>query len=349
MRVMIVIGSMKRGGAERVASIVSNYYAGLGWGVCLVRCLFSEIEYELDKRIRTIDISKASVNQMLDTPRLVYRLRTLIKDEKPDAVLSFMVTINFVTALACKGLNVRFIPSERNDPAIGRTRFWQKAGAWAYGQSSTTVFQTRRAMNFFSPKVQLKGVIIPNPVTVKEFANDEKDKIIVTVGRLEKQKNQRMLIDAFDEFHRTHQEYRLKFFGRGSLESKLREYVGNLGLADSVDFMGNVNNVHHQIKNASLFVLTSDFEGLSNALIEAMMIGLPCISTDCAGADEIIDNGESGIIIKCGDIPALIVAMTKLIDDKKVAKEFADNAHKRVLHRFNADSICKKWKKVVEG
>ena len=349
MRVMIVTGSMKRGGAERVVSIVSNYYAGLGWDVCLVRCLFSEIEYELDKRIRTMDISNASANQMLDTPRLVHKMRILIKDEKPDAVLSFMVTINFVTALACKGLNVRFIPSERNDPEMGRTKFWQKAGAWAYGQSSTTVFQTSHAMKFFSPKVQSKSVIIPNPVIVKEFAGENKDKVIVTVGRLEKQKNQRMLIDAFSEFYRTHQEYRLRFFGRGSLESELREQVSNLGLTDAVDFMGNVNDVHHQIKNASLFVLTSDFEGLSNALIEAMMIGIPCISTDCAGADEIIDNGESGIIIKRGDIPALIEAMTKLIDDKKTAEEFANNAHKRILHRFDADIICRKWKEIVEG
>lgn len=348
-KVIIVTGSMKRGGAERVISIVSNYYASLGWDVCLVRCLFPEIEYELDPKIRAVDISKQEKNQMLDTPRMIYRLRNIIKREKPDAVLSFMVTINIVTAVACKGLNVRFFPSERNDPSVGRSRFLQKAGEWAYGQSTATIMQTRRARDFFGSKVRRKSVIIPNPVTVQEFASENKEKVIVTVGRLEKQKNQKMLVEAFSEFHKTHSDYRLRFFGRGSLEKELKDQVDSLGLGDAVDFMGNVNDVHHQIKNASLFVLTSDFEGLSNALIEAMMMGLPCISTDCAGSDEIIDNGESGIIVKRGDVSTLMESMCKLIDDRQLAEQYAAEAQKRAEAKFNAEAVCKKWKEVVEG
>ena len=347
-KVIIVTGSMKRGGAERVISIVSNYYASLEWDVCIVRCLYPEIEYELDSRIKTIDISKQERNQKLDALRMISCLRKIIKREKPDAVLSFMVTINIVTAVACKGLNIHFFPSERNDPAVGRSRYLQKAGTWAYCQSTLTIMQTKKARDYFCEKIRNKSVIIPNPVTVQEYASADKEKTIVTLGRLEKQKNQKMLIDAYSEFHKIHPEYRLKIYGRGSLESELRAQVDDLGLNNMVDFMGNVSDVHHQIRNASLFVLTSDFEGLSNALIEAMMMGLPCISTDCAGTDEIIDNGESGFIVKRGDIPALIEAMNTIIDDREIAERFSAEAHQRTLARFNADVICNKWKRIIE-
>lgn len=348
-KVIIATGSMKRGGAERVISIVSNYYASLGWDVALIRCLFPEIEYELDSRIRLIDISKQENNQMLDVPRMISSLRRIIKKEKPDAVISFMVTINIITAVACKGLNVRYFPSERNDPAVGRPRFLQKAGEWAYGQSTMTIMQTKRARDFFGTKVRKKSVIIPNPVIVQEYAGKNKEKVVVSVGRLERQKNQKMLIDAFSEFYKTHPDYRLRFFGRGSQESELKARVENLGLTDAVDFVGNVNDVHHQIRNASLFVMTSDFEGLSNALLEAMMMGLPCISTDCAGSDEIIDDGESGIIVKRGNVSALTEAMNKIVNDNSLAERYANEAHKRVEERFNAETVCKKWREIVEG
>ncbi len=347
-KVIIVTGSMKRGGAERVISILCNYFVSLGWDVCLVRCLFPEIEYELDSKIRTIDISRQEKNQTLDSLRMIIRLREIIKKEEPDAVFSFMVTINIVTALACKGLNVRFYPSERNDPAVGRSKFLQKAGEWAYEQSTSVIMQTKRARDFFGNKVQNKSIIIPNPVTVKEYASECKEKVIVTVGRLEKQKNQKMLIEAFYEFYKKHSDYKLRFFGRGSLESELRSQVEGLGLTNSVDFMGNVNDVHHQIRTASLFVLCSDFEGLSNALIEAMMMGLPCVSTNCAGADEIIDANESGVIIGRGDVLALTKAMNNLIDDRELANRYALEAKKRTAYRFNLETVCMRWKELVE-
>jgi glycosyltransferase involved in cell wall biosynthesis len=347
-KIIIVTGSMKRGGAERVISIVSNYFASLGWDVCIVSCLFPEVEYNLDSRIKILDISKQDRNQILDAPRLIVRLRKIIKQEKPDAVFSFMMRINFITTSACKGLKIHFYPSERNDPSYGRSLFWRKACEWAYGQSTHTIMQTKRARDYFSDKVRNKSIIIPNPVSVEEFASESKERVIVTVGRLERQKNQKMLIEAFSAIYKTHPDYKLRLFGRGSLESELKGQVENLGLTDAVEFMGNVEDVHRQIRNASLFVMTSNFEGLSNSLIEAMMMGLPCISTDCAGTDEIIDDGESGIIIRCGDVSALTEAMSYLIENKDIADKYGAEAHKRAKSRFNAETVCQKWKEIVD-
>ena len=348
MKVMIVTGSMRRGGAERVISIVSNYYASLGWDICLVRCLFPEIEYDIDAKIRTIDLSKAGSNQILDTPRLILKLRSIIKQEEPDALLSFMMTINFVTALACKGLNVNFYPSERNDPATERSKFWKNAGEWAYSQSTKAIMQTNYAKKCFNQKVQSKSIIIPNPVTVNEYADSEKEKVIVTVGRLEKQKNQKMLIHAFSIIHKSHPDYKLRIYGKGSLEGELRELTYSLNIDEYVEFMGNVNDVHHQIRKASLFVLCSDYEGLSNALIEAMMMGLTCISTDCAGSEEIVDNGESGIIIKRGDVSSLASSITYLIDNPIVAESYALEATKRATKKFSSEIVLRQWKNIVK-
>ena len=347
-KVFIVTGSMRRGGAERVISIISKHYVSLDWEVYLVRCLSKEIEYNIDSKIKLFDISRQNKNQILDTPRLIYRLRKLIKQEKPDVVLSFMVTINFISALACRGLNVRFYPSERNDPTIGRSFFWKIASEWSYGQGIAAIMQTRRARDAFNEKVRSKSVVIPNPVSVEEYTSEEKEKTIVTVGRLEKQKNQKMLIAAFNNVYKKYPEYRLRFFGRGSLELELRSQVNELGLTSAVDFMGNVEDVHYQIRSASVFVLCSDYEGMSNALIEAMMMGLPCISTDCAGADEIIENGESGIIIKCGDVMALSEAMCYLIENRDVAEMYAKEARKRTISRFNERKVCEMWSQIIE-
>lgn len=348
-KIIFISGSMTRGGAERVISILSNYFVNSGWNVSIITCLHHEIEFDLDPRIQMIDISNPPRNQLADTPRMIFALKSIIKKEKPDIVLSFMVKISIITAIACRGLHVRLFMSERSDPINSRTWVLRQIGEWAYSQATAVVLQTNQVKNCFHKKVQKKSIVIPNPVTVQAYASENKEKVIVTVGRLEKPKNYKMLINAFSLFYQTHPDYRLRFYGTGTLEKKLKNQVRNLGLTDAVDFMGNTMDVHLQIKNASLFVLSSDFEGLSNALIEAMMMGLPCISTDCNGADAIIDANESGMIIRRGDTHALAEAMCKMIDDRKLAESYAAEAHRRTMSRFSADLICKQWKALVEG
>ena len=347
-KVIFITGSMVRGGAERVISNLCNYFADAGWDVCLISCLHPETGYYIDSRIRIADVSAPRRNRLLDLPRLIAALRSIIRNEQPDAVVSFMYKINIITAVACKGLRVRFYPSERNDPDH-RSWILKKAGEWAYGQATMAIMQTTRAKSCFSTKVQRKSIVIPNPVSVEEYATDQKRKEIVTVGRLEPQKNQKLLIEAFYLFRQTHPDYKLHIFGTGSLERELKGQVVRLGLQDAVEFKGNVENIHYQIREAALFVLSSDYEGLSNALLEAMMMGLPCISTDCLGSDDIIDDGESGIIVGRGDVYALAAAMHKLIDDQGLAKAYAAEAHRRTVARYSAKETCQQWERVIEA
>lgn len=153
-KVLIICGSMNRGGAERVISIISNELVKRNWGVIILTILDSGCGYELDPRIKRINVSKKGQNQVFSIPRLAREIRTIIKEEKPVDVVSFMIAVNIVSWIATRGLNVRFIPSERNDPSTGRNILFRILQKVVYRQSTVSVFQTDRAKHFFSKRLE---------------------------------------------------------------------------------------------------------------------------------------------------------------------------------------------------
>ena len=112
--------------------------------------------------------------------------------------------------------------------------------------------------------------------------------------------------------------------------------------------MGNVPNIHEQISDANAFVLSSDYEGLSNALLEAMMMGLPCISTDCAGSDEYINNYENGLLVPIGDKDALASAMLEVLENKELSSRLGNNARKASA-TFAKDNVLNRWFELISG
>lgn len=346
--IVFVTGAMGRGGAERVISILSEKYVELGWKVSILMLLHGNVEYELNPSVEIIDYSNDKKKAILDIPRLAIKVRKFLKKRNPDAVVSFMAQISIVTGIACAGLDINLITSERIDPSMTNRNFlYTKLLNFIYSRCAVTVLQTQRAWNYFPKQVQKNSVIIPNPVRVKVYASDNKDKKIVTAGRLTEQKNHIMLIDAFAEISKKHPEYTLEIYGNGPLEQKLKEHIEFLGLTNKVFLMGNVLNLHDRISTSEIFVLSSDFEGLSNALLEAMMMGLPCISTNCAGSDEAITNMENGILIDTGDKEALIKAMELLISDKDLGKKIG-YAAKKSSEYYYVDNVIDEWRKIIE-
>ncbi len=344
--VLFITGSMGRGGAERVISILTNELVNRGWKVHIATILSGKVGYDLNPVIDLIDLSNEKMNQLLDTPRMIRAIRKVVKEIKPDAVISFMLTINIVTWLAAMGLNIRFIPSERNDPSTGRSKLKHWLSCRAYANSYRTVFQTERAKSYFPKSVQQKGVIIPNPVKVDEFYIPTGNHKIVSVGRLELQKNKKLLIEAFYDVYKNHSEYSLHIYGEGTQEGELRQLIGKLGLDDKVFMHGNVNDVHKQISDAEIFVLSSDYEGLSNALLEAMMMGLPCVTTDCAGATDAVENGVDGIIVPIRDRKKLAAAMEKLISDENMRNQFSQKAIEH-SKKFSVDNVVNQWEDII--
>ncbi|MBO5868917.1 MAG: glycosyltransferase family 4 protein [Oscillospiraceae bacterium] len=348
-QIVFVTGSMCRGGAERVISLLSNHYVKLGWNVSIVMLLHSYVEYDLDPKVEILDFSNDKIHAALDMPRLICKLRKFVKSIKPDVVAAFMAQNCMVTSFACRGLKTRIIQSERIDPAaVKRGKLFAAVLNDVYARSTVTVLQTLRAKNYFPKKVQDNAVVIPNPVAVKAEAAEQRKHRIVTAGRLAGQKNHKMLICAFDQIHKVHPEYTLDIYGEGPLREALQQQIDDLGLTAVVTLKGNVPNIHDQIADAEIFALTSNYEGLSNALLEAMMMGHACISTDCAGSDEVIRDGENGLLIPVGDQKALEGALERLIAEPAFAMKLGKTAKEDSV-QFTVDSVMTQWRKAIEG
>lgn len=347
-RIAFFIGSMGKGGAERVISILANSYAERGWKVDILLLLNNVCDYQLNKNINLIPICNENKSRLAHLPKWLFSIRKYVKCKKPDRIVSFVARINLITILSCIGLNQSITISERNDPnADGRSIYIKFLTHLLYPLVNCIVFQTKWAQSCFSKRIQKKSVIIPNPIQVTTTATNVKEKKIVAVGRLMEQKNHSMLIRAFKRVHKNYPEYKLYIYGEGILRRTLENQIQDLKLTESVYLPGNVSNIHQKIANAEMFVLSSNYEGLSNALMEAMMMGIPCISTDCAGSNEVIENSISGLLTKIGNETQLSQAICTLIKDKGYAEKIAEQGMKSVEF-MNLNNILGTWISVIE-
>lgn len=349
-KITFVTGSMSRGGAERVISVLSNYLVDHGYDISIIMLLHSFNDYNLDKRIKIIDLSNDKKKIALYMPELILKLRRYLSKHDMGTLVCFMAQICLITGLAIKGKKIDMISCERIDPHhVHRNPAFEKVLNNIYSTSKHTVFQNTTERDYFPENIQNSSVIIPNPIQIHCPASDDKKKKIVAVGRLTDQKNHKMLISAFSKICKADSEYTLDIYGDGPLKDELTALSESLGIKENVILHGSVLNVHDEICDAEIFVLSSDFEGLSNALLEAMMMGLPCISTNCAGSGDAIVDGESGLLVPVGDENAILGAMQKLIDDKELAGKLGKNAKERAEKLYSVENVVNQWIDIIEN
>ena len=347
-KIIFFTGSMGRGGAEKVISLLSEYYYKIGWKVVIGMVLHDYIGYQLSDGIRVVNLSSEKGIKR-DPVHVLKNIRKFVKKEKPDVIVSFMAQVCLLVGVALLGKRERIIMSERIDPSqVKRNIVYKCVLNYLYKNADAVIFQTKRAQNYFGKKIRNNSCIIANPIRVTAEALENSSNKIVTAGRLVPQKNHKMLIDAFAKVVGKYPEYRLEIFGDGELKEELEKHIANISLQEKIILRGNVLELHQNMADAKIFVLSSDFEGLSNALLEAMMMGLPCISTACAGSDEMIVDGENGLLVPVRDTAALSEAMLRIIEDDKGAKILRKNA-KASLEQCKVDKIIKQWSDVIEG
>lgn len=348
-RICFLIGSMGKGGAERVISVIANAFSDKGWKVDILLLLDDTCDYNLNRNINLIPLCKERRSRVRQLPSWLFGIRRYVKEKKPDTIVSFIARINIITLLACFGLNKRVLVSERNDPATdGRSIFVRLATYILYPLAECIVFQTNWAKSCFPTTIQNKGVIIPNPINVQVSASDKKEKKIVAVGRLIEQKNHSMLIEAFKKVNKVYPEYKLIIYGEGKLRETLEKQIQNIKLEKSVFLPGSVTDIHQKISDAKIFVLSSNYEGLSNALLEAMFMGLPCISTDCAGSNEVIKNNLNGKLVPVGDGDRLATAIKELIEHDDLSIKLGEEA-KETSKTFDSKNVLKKWEEILNN
>ena len=343
--ILFLIASIGGGGAERVGTCLVSEFSK-NHNVYLMYFNFKENTYPVSPNVHLIpffvtsEIKKEFYPKVKDSNMVrILEIGKIRRRYNIDITISFLFSPNTFNIKA-EGGGIKIL-SERNDPMAKGDSYFQEMTS-AYEKADKVVFQTNYARNQFSSEIKKKGIIIPNPICVSCLANKVPKKKIVAVGRLVEQKNHELLIRAFAIFHKIHKEYYLNIYGDGPLLDQLKILVYDLFLQNYVNFKGFCDNVHEKIKDAEIFVLSSNFEGMPNALMEAMMMGLPCISTNCSSLPEIIDNEKNGILVEKNDVSGLARAMLRLSEDEVLREKIRKNAIRK-SEEWKLDKIVKKW------
>lgn len=349
MKITFFIGHMGYGGAERVISLLANDYCRRGWDTDIVMLLSRDLAQRLEPGVRLVDLSLGGGSYLKRAPYWLRQIRGYLKWEKPDCVVSFIGRINALVLTAALGMNIPIVVSERNDPRHdGRGKGMLAFCDALYKTARAVVFQTKAEQECFSEAVKAKGVIIPNPVSTEGVSRREpKGFHVVTAGRLAEQKNQKMLMDAMALVRREIPEANCTIYGEGELRQELESYVREKGLENTVFLPGHALDIHEKIADASAFVLTSEYEGLPNALIEAMMLGIPCVTTDYPGSEEVVEDGVTGLIVPRRDAEALAKKLIALARDRELGETLGQKARQEA-EKYRTENVIEQWRRVIE-
>lgn len=374
MKICFFTAALTKGGAERVIANLSNYLVNQEEieKVDIITVFNSDVAYELDKKINLYTIDKKYkehkylVNSGTRIKRFIFKvkkyfqnigrkliLKEMTKKFDYDVVISFLPEPSFLILSLKNLIKCPIIISDRNDPNIEykgiRKNYLMRK---LYPLADAFIFQTEDARDYFKDIIHKDSEIIANPVNdnfITESYKGEREKNIVTVGRLEEQKNHLLLIKAFEKIKDKFENYKLIIYGEGSLRNELQDYISKNNLENNIILAGQIDNVKETIYKASLFVLSSDYEGMPNALIEAMCLGLPSISTDCpcGGPKYLIKNNENGILIPTKDEDAMSKAIETVLSNKELSDKLANNASK-LSNEVSSEVINNKWIKFIK-
>ena len=351
-RITLFIGSLSGGGAERVTCNLANYLNENGYKIDVITMSNKRDTYKLEEGVNRICLLEESErsNVWRNYKLRQERLKQYVVANQDISCYVVMLPITIFMLIRLKKFtNSKMVISERNNP--DSYNFAKKAMMkYASKRCDGLVVQTNEIAKWYggvSNKVVIPNAINSDIVFPKRGRVEKK---IVAVGRLEKQKNYPMLIKAFEIFSKEHSDYKLEIYGQGRQKDELKRMISQYHLEDKAELMGYVDNISECIARAACFVMTSSFEGMPNALIEAMCIGVPCIATDSdgGGVRDLITNNKNGIIIKKDDVTALVRSMNKIISNEEFSDSLSSEAVilRRVLFH---DKIYNRWANYIDS
>jgi glycosyltransferase involved in cell wall biosynthesis len=356
MRIALVISALGAGGAERVIVTLANAWAARGWQVTLITFEppGTTPYYRVDPRVALTQLGVPSVGRPLwqalrQGLRRLWALRAALRAANPDIAISFLAKINVLTMLASRGLGIPVVVSERNNPERQRFRgTWSWLRRQLYGVAWCVVTPSRGILASFPARIRARGRVIANPVELTPAATPRRDaRRLVAVGRLVHQKGFDLLLRAFAEIAPAHPAWTLTIWGEGEERAALEALCASSGLAERVRLPGITARPGQWVEEADIFVLSSRFEGFPNVVTEAMAAGLPVIAFDCPwGTDEIVRDGEDGLLVPPGDVDALAAALCRLIGDPQLRRRLGE-AGARNVRRFGTEAIVAQWDALI--
>lgn len=351
MKLLIVLYDLANGGVERVLSVLANYFAAHGYEVYVVAISSDKVFYPLHENVHYKFVPLKSVyskETVVKKIKSFFKLFRVIKRINPDCIIGFEDSLILRTVPIAKLLRKRIFISERTDPAVyGRLMF--SVIKFVYSLADAVVFQTEEAKLCFQSSVQKKSTVIPNPLSENlPYRTGVVNKDIIMACRLRPQKNVALAIKAFSEFYKYHHDYRLVIYGEGEQLEELKSIANEYDVAQTVSFPGHISDIHSKMQNCAVYLSTSNFEGISNSMLEALAIGIPTICTDCpvGGARMFIHNGLNGLLVPVGDADAVAAALSRIVDNPVFADKLSAESVK-IREELNADVICSRWRKLL--
>lgn len=359
-KIIFHLNCLEQGGAERVVTNLSNQFALEGYQVIVATEWQGENEFTLNDNVtRThvgLRLEDEKKNRITKMWLRVKYLREFIIEEKPDVVIAFAHKANYRALQAAKGTNIPVVISVRTDPVGHYDGMLDKIQIpRLFPHAAGCVFQTEGQRSFFPQYLQEKSRIILNPIHEKYIQTEspkERTKTVVQSGRLVDFKNQPMLIRAFVKVHEVHPDYCLKIYGGDSFDGTkeiLQQTIDENHAQDYVKLMGASDSLEKDLIDAAVYAFSSDWEGLPNALLEAMALGLPVVATDCpcGGPKTVIKNGVNGLLVPVKDEQAMAEGICRLIDDPVYAESLGRNARK-ISDIANGKAIIDQWREYIE-
>ena len=347
MKIAFLISSLNAGGAERVVSLLANELS-LTKDIVIITLSKGEPFYKLNdsitiKQLGVLNSGTNPLKSIVSNLVLIYKITSLIKSLRIKSLICFMTTSNILGIISGKFLsNINVTISERANPNFEDVGYWNFLRRKTYKLADRLVVQSEEISNYFKSIIDERKIsIISNPIEIIETNKLRKQKIILTVGRVDANKNQEQIIRSFS---RVKQEgWKLIICGDGSLLSKLKDLVISLNMNDAVEFKGIVKNIEKQYERASIFAFSSLSEGFPNVLLEAMSYECACISTDCpTGPSMLIKNNVNGFLIPLADEISYTNHLQKLIDEEKTRNIFVSNA-KSSLEHYSLNKVAEQW------
>lgn len=356
--IVLFISALRKGGAERVMVNLADYLHRNGVRVTLVTQYICEEEYALPAGIprilSEITPQEETGSRIGDFLARYRKLRRIFMELAPDCILSFIGKNNIMTLLCTRFTGIPAVVSVRGEPKSEYYNFPMRFLAKTlFACAAGVIVQTGAARDFFPPVIRKKAVILKNPLNpafVRERRTERPDGRIVSVGRVDANKNHALILRAFARIAPEFPDASLVIYGDGEKRRELIRKAQELGLSDRAQFPGAVSDVAEKIRTASAFVLSSGHEGMPNALIEAMCLGIPSISTDCpcGGPRELIEDGVNGYLIPVGDEEALADRLRRIFSDEEGAERMGKQAA-LLLEEYRPERVNAEWMDYLLG
>jgi glycosyltransferase involved in cell wall biosynthesis len=362
MKVLLLTSSLTSGGAERVASTLANAWSSHGHQVSLMPTFSGRGEcfYDLQRSVRVVylaDIAGMSGKGLLSRVARLVSLRRFIKDIEPDIVVSFLSNVNVAAVLATLNVSVPLLISERIDPFVMPISAMSRlARRILYPLANALVVQTKAVAKKYEASLWPWGkvIVIPNAVpdyfaALRRNGTSAHEKRLLAVGSLVERKQFATLIDVFAKLAESNPDWVLQILGEGPLRHRLQKQIDDLGLRERITLPGRTRDIGSYYAKSDAFVLTSQYEGFPNALLEAMAVGLPCVAFDCpSGPREMSLDGTIAMLVPHDDRKALIEALQQVMQNKQLREQLGTAARDSVIARFSLHSVLRQWEALFE-